>query len=244
MHATDIPGPGRRRFRPTLWATVFTVPALLILLGLGTWQMQRLVWKEALLAEVAARQAEPAVDLPTDIADPPSWRFRKVVVTGVFDHAKEMHLFAHTDRGNAGYQVIVPLRRPDGSWVLVNRGWVPTDRKDPATRAEGQVTGTVTITGTARPKWDRHMFLPDNDPAGNHWFYGDLPAMAAHAGIAASPLFVEADATPNPGGFPIGGQTPTKTIANNHLEYALTWYMLAVALGAIFFFYHWRRDPA
>jgi surfeit locus 1 family protein len=235
-------GAVRRRFRATFWPTLFTVPALLVLVGLGTWQLQRLAWKTALIEEVQSRQAAPPIPLPERIDDPMALRYRKVIVQGTFDHAKEMHLFAHTARGNLGYQVITPLKRDDGTWVLVNRGWVPDERKDPATRKEGQVAGPVTITGTARPAWPRHMFVPDNDPATNHWFYGDLAGMAAHAGIEAAPVFVEADATPNPGGLPIGGQTPIDDIPNNHLQYALTWYFLAVGLAGVYFVYHWRPE--
>ena len=231
-----------RRFRPTLWPTVVTVLSLVTLIGLGSWQLQRLVWKTALIDEILARQAMAPIPLPATIEDPPALRFRKVSVHGTFDHSREIHLFAHTERGNLGYQVITPLKQDDGTWVLVNRGWVPDTRKDPATRAEGQVAGPVAITGTARPAWQRHMFLPDNDIATNHWFFGDIPAMAAHLGLSVSPVFVEADATANPGGLPIGGQTPIDDIPNNHLQYALTWYMLAVALAGVYFVYHWRRD--
>jgi surfeit locus 1 family protein len=231
-----------RRFRPTLWPTVFALLALATLLALGTWQLQRLAWKTALINEIIARQAMAPIPLPTTIEDPAALRFRKVSVHGTFDHSREVHLFAHTKRGNLGYQVITPLKQDDGTWVLINRGWVPDERKDPASRAEGQVTGPVAITGTARPTWHRHMFLPDNDTATNHWFFGDIPAMAAHLGLSVAPVFVEADATANPGGLPIGGQTPTADIANNHLQYALTWYMLAVALAGVYFVYHWRRD--
>lgn len=241
---TDGSSPAPRRFRPTFWPTVVTVLALLTLLGLGTWQLQRLAWKTALMDEIRSRQAMEPMPLPATIADPPALRFRKVSVQGTFDHGREIHLFAHTKRGNLGYQVITPLQQADGTWVLVNRGWVPDARKDAATRAEGQVAGPVSITGTARPTWNRHMFLPDNNAATNHWFFGDIPAMAAHLGLSVAPVFVEADATPNPGGLPLGGQTPTDNISNNHLQYALTWYMLAVALVGVYFVYHWRHDEA
>jgi surfeit locus 1 family protein len=236
-----VPSTDGRRFRPTFWATVFTVPAILFMLGLGVWQLQRLQWKEALIAEIQAGVSADPVPLPSGAIDPEAWRFKRVTVTGTFDHAKEMHLLAHTERGNIGYQVITPLQRADdGTWVLVNRGWVPADDKDPATRAAGQVAGIVTITGITRPTWPQRTFVPDNEPDTNHWYFGDLAAMARHAGIEAAPVFVEADATPNAGGLPMGGQTPVN-LPNNHLQYALTWFMLAAGLGAVYVVYHWRR---
>ena len=141
---------------------------------------------------------------------------------------------------------MTPLKRDDGSLVLVNRGWVPLDKRDPESRPEGLPEGTVTVEGVARVPAAQGWMQPDNDPAANMWFWYDIPAMAAQVGQAEPapasrfPSSIEAGDAPNPGGFPIGGQTNVN-IANNHLQYAFTWYSLAITLIVIYFVFHWRR---
>jgi surfeit locus 1 family protein len=228
-------------FRPALGPTLFTLPALLVLLALGTWQLERLAWKRDLIARLETRVAAAPVALPAGPLAPEEWEYRRVSVEGRFLHEGELHLLAHNPRGSLGYQVITPLERADGGgFVLVNRGWVPTANKDPATRGPGQVAGTVKVGGVVRKSWRRGWFVPDNEPGRNLWFFADVPAMLAQAGLSGPPLFVEADAAPNPGGLPVGGQTRLD-IPNNHLQYALTWYGFAVALVVIYVLWHRRR---
>ena len=227
--------------RPTLWPTVFTVPALIVLVALGTWQVNRLAWKEALIDERQARAAQDPAAFPGADADPAAWNFRAVRATGTFLHDKELYLAARTLRGNVGWQVVTPFRRADGSVILVNRGWVPQDYRDPATRAAGQPTGPVVLSGVARTSQIQHWVQPDNEPERNRWFFLDVAAMAAAAGVTpAGPFYLEADAAENPGGLPIGGQARID-LPNNHLQYAVTWYSLAVTLLVIYILYHRRR---
>lgn len=230
-------------FRPALWPTVFTIPALVVLVLLGTWQTQRLFWKRDLIATIERGIAADAVPLPAGLLDAAAWAYRRVTVRGTFDFSREYHLIAHTERGNFGYHVVVPLRRADGAgWVLVNRGWVPPSHKDPATRAAGQIAGEVTVTGLVRQPWGQGWFVPENDTAKNIWYFGDAAGMLTASGITAAPaLFIEADAAPNPGGFPAGGQTRVR-LPNNHLAYAVTWYSGAVVLAVIYVLWHRRRD--
>lgn len=229
----------RRSFRPSLWPTVFTLPALVILVLLGNWQIERLAWKRALLHDIAQQMAVPPVPLPARVRAE-DWSYRRVTVTGVFDHAHEIYLFAPGPQGGTGYQVITPLKRDAGEAVLVNRGWVPTDHKDPATRMAAQTPGKVTVTGIIRLSGRANAFSPANRPDLGIWYVRDIPSMAKYLGFAVAPLVVEADNTPNPGGWPVGGQTIID-IPNNHLDYALTWYGLALVLLVIYVVYHWRR---
>lgn len=238
------------RFRPTLWPTVFTIPALLVLVGLGTWQLERLQWKTALIAEIQGRVSVPAEPLPAMLAaagdDLPSVQYRRVSLTGAFRHDAEMYLAARSMNGNVGYHVVTPFDLADGGTVLVDRGWVPPERKLPAQRPEGQVDGEVTIEGVVRvPRAEKSWLQPDNEPHNNMWFWVDLPAMAEHARLGAvgtdlAPVYVEAGPAENPGGFPIGGQTRVN-LPNDHLQYAITWYALAVILAVIYVIYH--RKP-
>lgn len=234
-------------FRPTFWPTVITVPALLVLLGLGGWQVERLSWKRELIAERTARTTAAPIALPAAgaalapeaLAD---LDYRHATATGEFLHEREMYLAARTMEGAVGVQVVTPLRLADGTYLLVNRGWVPDGRKDPAKRAEGQVGGMVTVDGAIRVPGQQHWLQPDNEPAKNLWFWSDLGAMAAHAQIPPqqlTPVFLEAGAAPNPGGLPLGGQTKVN-LPNDHLQYAITWFALAVGLAVIYVVYHRR----
>lgn len=231
--------------RPTLKTALAGGMAFLVLLALGSWQVQRLDWKTNLIEERAARTAmapAPLADaLAEALADPARWDYRPVVASGRFRHDKEMLLGARSLNGNVGYHVMTPLVLEDGVAVLVDRGWIPLETKDAASRAAGNPEGTVAVAGVLRIPPAPNWLSPDNAPEQNFWYWVDIPAMAAQAGLALEPFYVEVDATPNPGGFPIGGQTRVE-LPNDHLQYAITWYALALALAVIFLFYH-RRKP-
>lgn len=226
---------------------VLVLIALAILLSLGTWQMQRLHWKEGLLAAIAERHAAPPVDLAAIEAMAKTGEdidYRTVRVSGIYRNNKERHFFA-TYEGRTGYYVYTPLELADGRVLLVNRGFVSFERKEPEMRKEGQLTGEQTVTGLARvklaakPSW----VVPDNDVAKNIFYWKDLDVMASSVGLdpaRAVQFFVDADATPNPGGMPIGGVTQFD-LPNNHLQYAVTWYGLAAALVAVSGVFIFRR---
>jgi surfeit locus 1 family protein len=129
--------------------------------------------------------------------------------------------------------------------LLVDRGWVPMARKDPASRAEGQPDGPVIVEALLRTGgWKGSTaFRPDNRPEDNTWFWVDPEAMAAWAGLENPVTAVYAAAGPaeSPGGLPVGGQTRID-LRNDHLQYAITWYALAVALAVIYALYHLRRE--
>jgi surfeit locus 1 family protein len=153
-----------------------------------------------------------------------------VRLSGRFLHDRETLVQAVTAYG-AGFWVVTPLRREDGSLVLVNRGFVPGSRKDPATRTEGQVSGATDIVGLLRLTEPGGAFLRSNDPARDRWYSRDVAAIAAARDLSdAAPYFVDADAAPNPGGVPLGGLTVV-AFPNNHLVYAVTWYGLALMLA-------------
>lgn len=193
--------------------------------GLGVWQVERLAWKRALIARVDERiHAAPAVPDWSAVSDVDA--YRRVRMTGTFDHAAETLVRAVTEQGS-GFWVVTPLRTAQGI-VLINRGFVPSDHRAQASRLTGQVAGTVTITGLLRTTEPGGAFLRGNDPTADRWYSRDVAAIARarRLGIVA-PFFIDADATPNPGGYPIGGLTVVR-FNNNHLVYALTWFGLAL----------------
>ncbi len=208
-----------------------------VLLGLGSWQLERLDWKQALIAERAARLAAPPLPLPSGPSTPEApgtLDFRRVELSGHYRHQDELLLVAPSIRGQAGYHVVTPLERPGGDLVLVSRGWIPYRLRAPETRPRGQIEGLVTVTGIARTAARQGLFVPDNEPDNGLWYWRDLAGMADHLGREVAPFLVEAGPEPNPGGYPVGGQTRAG-LPNDHLGYALTWYALAAALIAIYF---------
>jgi surfeit locus 1 family protein len=241
------------REKGLLWPSVMTVAALVLLISLGNWQMQRLAWKEGLIAAIEARtHADPidAAEIETRAADGSDIEYTRAKVAGRLLNEKELHLYALDSKYGPGYHVITPLERDDGSIVFINRGYVPLDLKDPAKRAQGQRDGEVEIVGLVRHPETAGTFTPDNDTAANIWYWRDLDGMAAaalgpdHARVA--PFYIDAEAgraASDAGSWPKGGVTRLE-LPNRHLEYALTWYGLAVALIAIFAAFaipRWRR---
>ncbi|NIA72199.1 SURF1 family protein [Pelagibius litoralis] len=236
---------GRRRFRPTFWATFCAVPALIILLGLGTWQVQRLHWKEGEIAKREERSQGPGIPLPGAFPDPAAVEFTRVALAGSFLHDQEFYLGARTEKGRVGFNVVTPFRLDDGRILLMNRGWVPENRRDPATRAEGQLAGPLEVEALLRTDgWKGVDFAkPPNKPEERFYFWLDLPVMAE--GVSAGPIITEiyADAvfSEMPGGMPFGGQTRI-ALKNDHLEYAITWYSFALILAVIYFLFHYRPE--
>jgi surfeit locus 1 family protein len=225
------------------WAGMVLLPgALAVLIALGTWQVQRLYWKEALLAAIEQRSTAPPVDLQVieeSLAAGKPIDYQAALASGRFLNDKERHFFA-TFEGQSGYYVYTPLELADGRLLFVNRGFVPYDRKEPSTRPQSLVEGQQTITGLARARLEEKpsFMVPDNDEAANIFYWKDLDRMAASAGLPADlvlPFFLDADATPVEGGLPRGGVTVIN-LPNSHLQYAITWYGLALALLGVALF--------
>ncbi len=225
---------------------VLVAVALAILLALGTWQVERLQWKEALIAELDSRIHSAPISLAEMEALSARGEdvdYRPMQATGRFDNSKERHFLATYD-GESGFYIYTPLTLTDGRSLFVNRGFVPYANKEPEMRVLGQLTDTVTVTGLARAKLAAKpsMMVPDNDIAKNVFFWKDLNAMATSTGLDPArvvPFFLDADKTPNPSGLPIGGVTVVD-LPNSHLQYAVTWYGLALAL-AVISFVSWRK---
>jgi surfeit locus 1 family protein len=225
--------------------TALMLAAFVVLIGLGLWQLQRLEWKEGLIAKIEARTEAPPIGLEDAAAmaaqgeDPSYYRVR---VGGRFDHAKERYLFALSE-GRAGWHVIAPLKTEDGETVLIDRGFVPDNVKAPASRAKGEVEGVVAVTGIVRLPDRQGPFTPDNEPEANRWFWRDKDALARSMfpgeSVRVAPFFLEAEKGEAPGGWPEGGQTRLD-LPNNHLQYAITWFLLAAALLGVYAAYIWK----
>jgi surfeit locus 1 family protein len=229
-------------FRPTLWPTLFSVPAFIMLIGLGTWQVQRLHWKQDLIDKLQSRSVAAAVAPPADGTPLEDFEYRHVRVVGTFRHDHEFFLVNRSLNGNPGLHVLTPLvPAAGGDAIIVDRGWVPFEHSNPKDRAGGQVTGPVTVDGIVRLQKAPGYFIPANEPAKNAWFYVDTAAMAATAGIPLrAGYYILAGKSDLPGGYPVAHQWRLD-IRNDHLQYAITWYSLALALLVIYILYHHRK---
>ena len=223
---------GRRLAAANLAAAVVFV----VLCALGVWQVQRRAWKLDLIHRVETRAhavpvAPPAKKLWPDI-DATRDEYRHVRVDGAFLPVRPALVQAVTELGG-GFWVIAPLRMADGAIVLVNRGFVPSDRRADSLAAASP-SGPAEITGLLRLSEPGGGFLRSNDPAADRWFSRDIAAIAAARGLTdVAPFFIDADRTAGVPGAPVGGLTVLR-FANNHLLYAMTWFAMASLLaGAV-----------
>jgi surfeit locus 1 family protein len=241
---------GSDKPRGVLVPTLFTLLGVALLCALGVWQLERKAWKEGLIAAISARVGAPPVAFPPENA----WsglsrdrdEYRHVRLTGRFLNDKEAHLQANLvstgmDDGALGYDILTPLEIPGGALVLVNRGFVPLDKKNAATRRESQAEGVTSVTGLIRFPQSRAWFAPPDDPEKNIWFSRDQALIAKAYGLERmAPVIVDADQAADKNVVPRGGQTRI-AFPNDHLQYALTWFGLAFVLICVFAAYAGRR---
>jgi surfeit locus 1 family protein len=229
--------------RGLIGPTVFTVVGIAILIGLGLWQLDRKTWKEHLIATVTARINGAAQDLPRRSEWPglvqENSEYTCVAFPAEFLVGQEALVYTagspfRPDVTGPGYWVFAPAQFAGGSIVMVNRGFVPLDRKDPANRPGGNQRGIVDIVGVMRWPESRGLFTPADDPKTNVWYLRDPQAMAAAKKWAMSaPFFIDQEAPVPPGGWPKPGKLSVE-LSNNHLQYAITWFGLALALAGVY----------
>lgn len=241
-----------RSARSLVVPCIAALAAFVVLIGLGTWQIQRKAWKEDLIASLTRRVTAPPAALPSpeqwSKLNPESDEFRRVAFRAEFIHSQEAFVYTagsalRPDISGQGYWIFTPARLPDGSIVVVNRGFVPPDRLDTHTRGSGQILNSVEIVGALRWPEARTWFTPNDEPQHNVWYVRDHLAIAAAKGWGkVAPFFIDQVAPAPPGGLPKVGPLNIH-LRNDHLQYALTWYGLAAVLAvafAIWFRGRWR----
>jgi surfeit locus 1 family protein len=217
-----------------IWPIVlFAGLGIAVLCALGTWQLQRLAEKRQLLAEISERLAAEPVSL-NDAMQRDAREFTKVEISGLFDHAHELQKLATFD-GSPGWQIITPFTTADGLAVLIDRGVVPDNLRDPAKRPEGHEL--IDLTAIVRAHGgERGFFDPENDVENRVWYWWDIPAMLASAsippGMKVAPFVLQALPSDDPKAFP-RANPPQASLQNNHLQYAITWFSLAAVLLVI-----------
>ena len=236
----------RGKFRGLFWVTLTTAVALAILAALGTWQLKRMAWKEALIEQIVVRaNAEPIFldGAATLYRAGEDLEYTPVRARGRFLHAKEMFYFASGPKG-PGYHVYTPLIGPSGDMLLVNRGFITEVERNLDRSAGSDPAQLSEVVGLLRRPETKALFTPTNDRDHNLWYWRDLNGMADQALVAGSdarrkalPFFLDAVSAPVgtklPPGTPRGGVTRLE-LPNRHLEYALTWYGLGLALIGVY----------
>lgn len=239
--------------RRVILPAIVVVGALGMLIALGTWQLERKAWKEELIAMLNSRLSAPPTNLPArerwQRLDAAKDEFTRVEFPATFVPGEEAFVYAsgsglRPDIKEPGYWVFSPARLSGGSLVVVNRGFVPEGRQDAKTRPDGEPDGVVDIVGVMRWTEPRGTFTPNDDPSKSLWFARDPAAMArARNWGNVAPFYIDQEAPAAPGGLPRVG--PLKvSLPNNHLQYAVTWYGLAVVLlvASLVFLRGWRRE--
>jgi surfeit locus 1 family protein len=233
--------------------TVLVAVGLAILIGLGIWQLDRRAWKHNLIASLNAELAKPSTDLPprTDWATlkPSTLEYRRVSFPAEFLPGQEALVYSagsafRPDVKGPGYWVFAPARLAGGSIVIVDRGFVPPERKDMGDRAQGEPRGVVNIVGVMRWPEASGSFTPAADVKGNVWYARDLQAIeAAKQWTDVAPFYVEQESPVPPGGFPKPGKLVVN-LPDNHLQYALTWFGGALLLVVLYLRWLVRRRRA
>lgn len=223
-----------RSYLAVIIVSSLTLVLTLILLFLGTWQVQRLSEKVRLIEQIEERAysnpvAMPMIDEWPELGESDDWNYRNVSVTGEFQHNNEVQVYTVSDIG-PGYWILTPLTLADGSSVIINRGFVPQDKRLPNTRPETHTDGLETITGLMRQSEGDSLFLRDNNIADGRWYKRDIVEIGNVKGIdKLAPFYIDADARSGKNSLPIGGKTQLN-FPNNHLSYAITWYVLAAMM--------------
>ncbi|UWQ05426.1 SURF1 family protein [Aliiroseovarius crassostreae] len=213
-----------------LLTALLSLTVLAVFLSLGTWQLQRLQWKEALIAEIDAKIGADPTDLPKTV-DPDQDKYLPVLVSGAFDAGGVFVLGSTRDFG-AGHRVISAFAMPDGRRVLVDRGFVPVR----VGRPDLEASAPMTLTGNLHWPQERDSYTPEDDLAGNTWFARDVEKLAQHLGT--DPVLIVAREQTDPVIIPM--PVTAAGIPNRHLEYVGTWFLLAITWSVMTGFALWR----
>ena len=221
--------------RRTLFLLIVGLGGAAILIWLGVWQIQRLAWKEAIIADINTRIAAAPVDLPASVNRDLD-AYLPVTVSGTFEQG-EVHVLVSQKDVGAGYRIITPFVLEDGRRIMVDRGFAVASAKD-AARSDGPAI----VTGNLQWPQETDSFTPEADLKGNIWFARDVPAMARTLGTQPVLLVTRSSTPPAAGISPL--PVDTARIPNDHLQYAITWFSLAaIWLGMSLFFLRRRRAP-
>lgn len=214
--------------RRLFWPLFFGILGTVVLVSLGTWQVQRMAWKADVIAEINARIASDPVALPDPI-DLERDKYLPVAVTGTITE-EEIHLLASTRDAGAVYRLVSAFETEGGRRIMIDRGWIKTADKDASRPAHA-----VDVIGNLHWPDERDSFTPANDVDSNIWFARDVDQMAEVLNTEPVLLIVRQDSDKGAIATPL--PVDTAALPNNHLEYVLTWYGLAIVWVAMTLYY-------
>lgn len=229
-------------FRPLPMLTVWTLIGIALLCGLGKWQLDRLQWKLGLIAAADTRSHAPPVPLDSLLGKPArDVEYTHADAEGAFIADKRAYLFSQLEDGRIGFQLLEPLRLADGRVLIVDRGFVPQADKDMPTETPPPPAGETRIAGLVRADQKPGLFAAPPDLANKVFYVRDIPEIASALGLSGVlPVMLAEDLTGPHGSYPEGGHTRL-TFRNDHLQYAFTWFSLALVLLVMYFVYHAKR---
>ncbi len=214
--------------RRIVFLLIFGLAGLGILLSLGLWQVQRLAWKQGVLADMETRISAEPVSLPQQVSEAGD-KYLPVSVSGEMQPG-EIHVLVSVKQVGAGYRIIQPFQVNDRT-ILVDRGFVPTTAK----RTE-RLTGPMEVTGNLHWPDEIDSYTPAPDIDENIWFARDVPTLAAVLGTEPVLVIARSQTDPNVTPLPVD----TAGIPNDHLQYAITWFGLALVWAAMTVYFLWR----
>ena len=225
-------------FKPSVWLTIFALPSFLILIILGSWQVQRLSWKSNLISNYNYNFQQVPITVKELLKDRKNNKFRRTVIYGEYDHANEIQIIGKTYEGNAGFHIITPFILENNEIIYINRGWVPKKYADKKTREFSLLEDKVRVVGLVRLPQKKGYFVPENEPENGFWFTIIPEEFNGHLNIIGEKEFYidelnidEKLKLP----MPANGKVQ---VPNNHLQYAITWYSLALGLLIVYFAWH------
>ncbi len=222
----------KRTLKAYPWLSFFSLMVFISLIGLGSWQVYRLQWKLDLLKQIEEKSKQPPANIPRNEETLKNMQFRKVISFGRYLNKYEMHLVGRYSQGKMGYHIITPFVLSNGKVILVNRGWIPVDKKQASKRAESIIKGNTVIEGVLVEPYKNFWFTPKNNPKDNLWFSFPISEVQNYTGLKLLPMIIQ-----ETGGqkLPLPIKVPEKIeLRNDHLQYAIIWYSLAIALIVIY----------
>ena len=210
------------------------VVALSILLGLSTWQFKRLKWKSKLI-DIRVSMFEGEVKPLRVINEPSKSEFQKISVKGKFLNEFEFYMPALSKKGNNGFHILVPFQTLENKFIIFDTGWVPLLKKDRDKRIDNIDDREKEFIAVIRVPGRKGYFQPENDPLKNFWFFVEPTLMEKQLKFILEKNFYLEAVNNGPNGFPLGNQTRIY-LRNNHLQYAITWLMIALSLIGVYFF--------
>ena len=205
--------------------SVFIIFFIFVFIGLGTWQIIRLNWKNNLILEIENSLKNP----PVELAQSNKENFLKIKTSGSIDFDKQIYLYNLNESGTPGFEVINPITIGDENF-LINRGWIPFEKKG---TQEINVFDQKNIIGTLRLQGRKNIFKPDNDLDENYWFSLNREDILKFTGKNFSKYIIYLDGNyqlPRP-------KKITANISNNHKKYAMTWFSLAISILLLYLYF-------